>query len=128
LSTSAGSSPALHQRRSDFAPFTPLVSSSRCPDANGTAAAAAVACPSCGDAFPSEVAVSEHLDGCLASAGGARACASAYLAADLAPPAASVEVVKRLLGNLLREPENDKFRYFFTSSDDCWSYVKRGKQ
>ncbi|PWZ54204.1 Alpha-galactosidase [Zea mays] len=82
----------------------------------------------CGDAFPSEVAVSEHLDGCLASAGGARACASAYLAADPAPPAASVEVVKRLLGNLLQEPENDKFRYFFTSSDDCWSYVKRGKQ
>jgi hypothetical protein len=39
-----------------------------------------------------------------------------------------VEVVKRLLGNLLQEPENDKFRYFFTSSDDCWSYVKRGKQ
>ncbi|ONL93908.1 Alpha-galactosidase 1 [Zea mays] len=97
-------------------------------DANGTAAAAAVACPSCEDAFPSEVAVSEHLDGCLASAGGARACASAYLAADPAPPAASVEVVKRLLGNLLQEPENDKFRYFFTSSDDCWSYVKRGKQ
>ncbi|ONM21722.1 Plant UBX domain-containing protein 2 [Zea mays] len=94
----------------DFAPLTPLVSSSSCrPDANGTAAAA-VACPSCGDAFPSEVAVSEHLDGCLASAGGARACASAYLAADPPPPAASVEVVKRLLGNLLREPENDKFR------------------
>jgi UBX domain-containing protein 6 len=41
---------------------------------------------------------------------GAPARASAYLAADPAPPAASVEVVKRLLGNLLREPENDKFR------------------
>ncbi|CAD6225041.1 unnamed protein product [Miscanthus lutarioriparius] len=94
-----------------FHPFTPLVSSassSRRPDANGTAAAATVACPSCGDAFPSELAVSEHLDGCLASAGGARARAAAYLAAD--PPLASVEVVKRLLGNLLREPGNDKFR------------------
>jgi len=92
----------------DFTPFTPLVSSSsRRPDANGTAA---VACPSCGDAFPSELAVSDHLDGCLASAGGARARAAAYLAADPPPPAASVEVVKRLLGNLLREPGNDKFR------------------
>jgi UBX domain-containing protein 6 len=40
--------------------------------------------------------------------GGARARAAAYLAAD--PPAAAVEVVKRLLGNLLREPGNDKFR------------------
>ncbi|XP_066390215.1 plant UBX domain-containing protein 2-like [Miscanthus floridulus] len=93
----------------DFTPFTPLVSSRR-PDANGTAAAATVACPSCGDAFPSELAVSEHLDGCLASAGGARARAAAYLAADPPPPGASVEVVKRLLGNLLREPGNDKFR------------------
>lgn len=93
----------------DFTPFTPLVSSSssRRPDANGTAT---VACPSCGDAFPSELAVSDHIDGCLASAGGARARAAVYLAADPPPPAASVEVVKRLLGNLLREPGNDKFR------------------
>ncbi|KAK3133287.1 hypothetical protein QOZ80_6AG0534690 [Eleusine coracana subsp. coracana] len=96
----------------EFTPFTPHISSSasRRPDAtaNGSASAATVACPSCGDAFPSEIAVSEHLDGCLASAGGARARAAAYLAAD--PPAAAVEVVKRLLGNLLREPGNDKFR------------------
>jgi UBX domain-containing protein 6 len=60
------------------------------------------------DAFPSELAVSEHIDGCLASAGGARARAAAYLAAD--PPTSAVEVVKLLLGNLLREPGNDKFR------------------
>lgn len=33
-----------------------------------------------------------------------------YLAADPPPPPAAVEVVKRLLGNLLREPSNDKFR------------------
>ncbi|TVU09490.1 hypothetical protein EJB05_42966, partial [Eragrostis curvula] len=94
----------------EFTPFAPLISSSasRRPDANGDASAATIACPSCGDAFPSELSVSEHLDGCLASAGGARARAAAYLAAD--PPAAAVEVVKRLLGNLLREPGNDKFR------------------
>ncbi|KAJ1289610.1 hypothetical protein BS78_02G178100 [Paspalum vaginatum] len=90
----------------EFTPFAPVISSSsRRPDANGAAAAGTVACPSCGDAFRSE-----HLDGCLASAGGARARAAAYLAADPAPPAAAVEVVKRLLGNLLREPGNDKFR------------------
>ncbi|XP_039795145.1 plant UBX domain-containing protein 2-like isoform X1 [Panicum virgatum] len=95
----------------DFTPFTPLISSStRRPDANGAAAAPTVACPSCGDAFRSELAVSEHLDGCLASAGGARARAAAYLAADPPPPAAAVEVLKRLLGNLLREPGSDKFR------------------
>ncbi|PAN12320.1 hypothetical protein PAHAL_2G259200 [Panicum hallii] len=98
----------------DFTPFTPLISSSssssRRPDAKGAAAAPTVACPSCGDAFRSELAVSEHLDGCLASAGGARARAAAYLAADPPPPAAAVEVLKRLLGNLLREPGSDKFR------------------
>jgi len=95
----------------DFTPFTPLISSSsRRPDANGAAPAPTVACPSCGDAFRSELAVSEHLDGCLASAGGARARAAAYLAADPPPPAAAVEVLKRLLGNLLREPGSDKFR------------------
>ncbi|RLN35548.1 plant UBX domain-containing protein 2 [Panicum miliaceum] len=87
-----------------------ISSSSRRPDANVAAAAATVACPSCGDAFRSELAVSEHLDGCLASAGGAPARAAAYLAADPPPPAAAVEVLKRLLGNLLREPGSDKFR------------------
>ncbi|CAL5095857.1 unnamed protein product [Urochloa decumbens] len=96
----------------EFTPFTPLISStssaSRRPDANG--AAPAVACPSCGDAFHSELSVSEHLDGCLASAGGARARAAAYLAADPPPPAAAVEVLKRLMGNLLRDPRSDKFR------------------
>ncbi|CAN6217602.1 unnamed protein product [Urochloa humidicola] len=95
----------------EFTPFAPLISSSsRRPDANGTAAAPTVACPSCGDAFRSELAVAEHLDGCLASAGGARARAAAYLAADPPPPAAAVEVLKRLLGNLLRDPHSDKFR------------------
>ncbi|KAL6600771.1 hypothetical protein ACP70R_045056 [Stipagrostis hirtigluma subsp. patula] len=99
--------PAPRPATTDFTPFTPLISSttssSRGPDA-------AVACPSCEDAFPSETAVSEHLDGCLASAGGARARAAAYLAADPPPPAAAVEVLKRLLGNLIKEPGNDKFR------------------
>uniref|UniRef100_A0ACD5XS78 Uncharacterized protein n=1 Tax=Avena sativa TaxID=4498 RepID=A0ACD5XS78_AVESA len=90
---------------SDFTPFTPLVSSSRRPDAIG---GDTVACPNCGDAFSSENAVSEHLDGCLAAAGGARSRAAAYLAGN--PPAAAVEVVKKLLGNLLNEPGNDKYR------------------
>ncbi|CAN6210652.1 unnamed protein product [Urochloa humidicola] len=95
----------------EFTPFAPLISSSsRRPDANGAEPAPTVACPSCGDAFRSELAVSEHLDGCLASAGGARARAAAYLAADPPPPAAAVEVLKRLLGNLLRDPRSDKFR------------------
>ncbi|XP_044388737.1 plant UBX domain-containing protein 2 [Triticum aestivum] len=94
---------------SEFTPFTPFTavisSSSRRPDANG---GDTVACPNCGDAFSSEHAVSEHLDGCLASAGGARARAAAYLAGN--PPPAAVEVVKKLLGNLLKEPGNDKYR------------------
>uniref|UniRef100_A0A0E0M0Z8 UBX domain-containing protein n=1 Tax=Oryza punctata TaxID=4537 RepID=A0A0E0M0Z8_ORYPU len=58
--------------------------------------------------FPSELAVSDHLDGCLAAAGGARPRAAAYLAGD--PPASAVEVVKRLLGNLLSDPRNDRYR------------------
>nr|XP_020186328.2 LOW QUALITY PROTEIN: plant UBX domain-containing protein 2 [Aegilops tauschii subsp. strangulata] len=92
---------------SEFTPFTAVISSSssRRPDANG---GDTVACPNCGDAFSSEHAVSEHLDGCLASAGGARARAAAYLAGN--PPPAAVEVVKKLLGNLLKEPGNDKYR------------------
>ncbi|XP_062199420.1 plant UBX domain-containing protein 2-like [Phragmites australis] len=98
----------------DFTPFTPLISSttsaSRRPDAAANGFAATVVCPSCSDPFPSELAVSEHLDGCIASAGGARARAAAYLTADPPPPASAVEVVKRLLGNLLREPGNEKFR------------------
>jgi len=41
---------------------------------------------------------------------GARARAAAYLTADPPPLVAAVEVLKRLLGNLLREPGSDKFR------------------
>ncbi|KAL6846596.1 hypothetical protein ACP4OV_024044 [Aristida adscensionis] len=106
--------PAPRPPATEFTPFAPLISttpaaaSSRRPAAEG--AAAAVACPSCEEAFPSETAVAEHLDGCLASAGGARPRAAAFLAADPPPPPAAVEVLKRLLGNLLREPANDKYR------------------
>ncbi|KAK1601738.1 hypothetical protein QYE76_016472 [Lolium multiflorum] len=89
-------------------PLVPSSSPARRPDANSSNTT--VACPNCGDGFTTEHAVSEHLDGCLAAAGGARARAAAYLAADPPPPAAAVEVAKRLLGNLLREPGNDKFR------------------
>ncbi|KAG8056693.1 hypothetical protein GUJ93_ZPchr0002g26782 [Zizania palustris] len=111
--------PAAHKREaarpsapSGFAPFTPLIStSSRRTDGPASAAAeedATVACPSCAEAFPSELAVSGHLDGCLAAAGGARPRAAEYLAGN--PPAAAVEVVKKLLGNLLGDPGNEKFR------------------
>ncbi|KAF0915615.1 hypothetical protein E2562_037469 [Oryza meyeriana var. granulata] len=99
---------------SGFAPYSPLISTSSRrtdpPAAAGMGARedGAVACPSCSEAFPSELAVSDHLDGCLAAAGGARPRAAAYLAGD--PPAASVEVVKKLLGNLLADPRNDKYR------------------
>jgi UBX domain-containing protein 6 len=99
--------PPPKQQQQPPRPSAPLVSSSssRRPDAND---GATVACPNCGDAFSSEHAVSEHLDGCLAAAGGARSRAAAYLAGN--PPAAAVEVAKKLLGNLLKEPGNDKFR------------------
>ncbi|BAF25036.2 Os09g0401600 [Oryza sativa Japonica Group] len=97
---------------SGFAPYSPLIStSSRRTDPPAGAGAGeddAVACPSCAEPFPSELAVSDHLDGCLAAAGGARPRAAAYLAGD--PPASAVEVVKRLLGNLLSDPRNDKYR------------------
>ncbi|CAL5074386.1 unnamed protein product [Urochloa decumbens] len=85
----------------EFTPFVPLISSTSSasfrPDVNG--AAPAVACPSCGDAFHSELLVSEHLDGCLASAGGACARAAAYLAADPSLPMAAVEFRRVRLGN-----------------------------
>uniref|UniRef100_A0A0D9XDI9 Uncharacterized protein n=1 Tax=Leersia perrieri TaxID=77586 RepID=A0A0D9XDI9_9ORYZ len=97
-----------------FAPYAPLITTSRRAAAaaeteeGAAAAAAAFECPSCGEAFPTEHAVSDHLDGCLGSAGGAKPRAAAYMAGD--PPASAVELVKKLLGNLLADPGNEKFR------------------
>ncbi|BAS74763.1 Os01g0797075 [Oryza sativa Japonica Group] len=64
--------------------------------AAGSGEEAAVTCPIYVKPFPSELAVSDHLVGCLVVAGGACPYAATYLAGD--PLAFVMEVVKKLLG------------------------------
>ncbi|KAK9276904.1 hypothetical protein L1049_006441 [Liquidambar formosana] len=87
-------------------------------------------CPICGQSFRSEEEVSTHVDSCVDnsvgknsldgvaalpgddSGAGSRseleACVTAFVSGK--PPEGSVEVVLKLLHNIVREPENAKFR------------------
>ncbi|XP_020083507.1 plant UBX domain-containing protein 2, partial [Ananas comosus] len=97
-----------------FNPFDPLISSSasRRP-ANGASSLALFECPVCARPFPSEADVSAHVDSCLTQeppSSPVAARVAAFLSAAPPPPEGSVEVVRKLLGNVVREPGNDKFR------------------
>ncbi|KAL5553227.1 hypothetical protein UlMin_040628 [Ulmus minor] len=77
-------------------------------------------CPICGQSFRSEGEVSEHVENCINKAekngeNGAESsqselevCVGTFLSGK--PAAGSVEVVLRLLRNVVKEPENAKFR------------------
>ncbi|XP_061990021.1 plant UBX domain-containing protein 2 [Rosa rugosa] len=82
-------------------------------------------CPICGKAFRSEDEVSIHVDSCVnnsadnesaegvsgsveTSRSGLEACIGTFASGN--PGSGSVEVVLRLLRNIVREPENVKFR------------------
>lgn len=85
-------------------------------------------CPVCGNSFRSEEEVSDHVEDCLSSRvansevvselpngqvdteskNELAGCVAAYMSAG--PPDGSVEVVRRLLKNIVKEPGNDKFR------------------
>ncbi|KAL3644723.1 hypothetical protein CASFOL_009903 [Castilleja foliolosa] len=77
-------------------------------------------CPVCGKAYTSEDEVSIHVESCLSSENeivgnesgeiGSRleACVSAYVSGN--PSDGSKEVILRLLKNVVKEPENAKFR------------------
>lgn len=88
-------------------------------------------CPVCNRAFGSEVEVSEHIESCVNDSSASdtnglvsgpengekdqpdcasevEACVGAYVSGR--PPEGSVDVVIRLLKNIVKEPENAKFR------------------
>ncbi|KAJ0981297.1 hypothetical protein J5N97_009552 [Dioscorea zingiberensis] len=91
---------------STFDPFDPLISSS-----GRTSAATSIDCPICSLSFPSEAEVSAHLDSCLSASSQDStvvACVSSFISGK--PSKESLEVVLKLLRNVVREPENGKFR------------------
>ncbi|CAL0313832.1 unnamed protein product [Lupinus luteus] len=83
-------------------------------------------CPICGKSFRSEEEVSEHVDSCLSnpiesvvvsdknneevewSNGELEVCIGTYISGN--PSEGSIDVVLKLLRNIVREPENAKFR------------------
>ncbi|EXC26995.1 UBX domain-containing protein 6 [Morus notabilis] len=83
-------------------------------------------CPICGQSFRTEEEVSEHVESCVnnnsdntvenggsnnendSSESELEACIGAFLSGELA--SGSVEIVFKLLNNVVREPENAKFR------------------
>ncbi|CAK9150325.1 unnamed protein product [Ilex paraguariensis] len=112
---------------SGFDPFDSLITSGK-RNSNGYSLKV-FECPVCGGGFGSEQEVSEHVEGCFSSSeannliaskdfdGGEslvevksklEACVGTYLSGY--PSMGSVEVVLKLLGNVVREPENAKFR------------------
>ncbi|XP_020584142.1 plant UBX domain-containing protein 2 [Phalaenopsis equestris] len=104
--------PSITANRSPpgFDPYEPLVASGK----RSTSAATTVECPICSSSFPSEESVSAHLDSCIGpsadagSDGGVAKCVSAFLSGE--PAEGSAETAIKLLGNVFREPSNEKFR------------------
>lgn len=114
------------ERKSEngFDPFDSLITSGK-RNPNGYALKG-VECPVCSRVFSSEEEVSEHIDTCLGNAtnsvsvteesglelgGGStrlQSCVSAYVSGN--PSDGSQEVVLRLLRNVVKEPDNAKFR------------------
>ncbi|KAH7679776.1 UBX domain-containing protein 6 [Dioscorea alata] len=70
-------------------------------------APATIDCPVCNLSFSSEADVAAHLDSCLSNSA-VTACVSSFISGK--PGKESVEIVLKLLRNVVREPENDKFR------------------
>nr|XP_009417657.2 PREDICTED: plant UBX domain-containing protein 2 [Musa acuminata subsp. malaccensis] len=111
--------PSPSSSSADFDPFDPLISSGRQVE-NGPSVPAPFACPVCTRPFPTEADVSAHLDVCLAHDASAAPDPAMADSSDVAarvsafvssgPPQGAVEVVLKLLGNVAREPQNEKFR------------------
>ncbi|KAK6146739.1 hypothetical protein DH2020_020608 [Rehmannia glutinosa] len=104
-----------------FDPFNSLITSGK-RNPNGYSLEV-FECPVCGKAYTSEEEVSIHVESCLSTAnsgnesGGKeldgtenqlQTCVSAYVSAK--PSEGSKEVLMRLLKNVVKEPENAKFR------------------
>ncbi|KAL3830743.1 hypothetical protein ACJIZ3_019545 [Penstemon smallii] len=104
-----------------FDPFNSLVTSGK-RNPNGYSLNG-FECPVCGQIYTSEDEVSSHIESCLSNSDSSnanpdkesegvenqlQACVSAYVSAK--PTDNSMEVVVRLLKNVVKEPENAKFR------------------
>uniref|UniRef100_A0A1D1XPS9 UBX domain-containing protein 6 n=1 Tax=Anthurium amnicola TaxID=1678845 RepID=A0A1D1XPS9_9ARAE len=116
----AGLKPSADQ----FSPFDTLISSGK--RSVNVSAPEVFECPVCSRPYATEGEVSVHVEACLAANGKGGSVsadgdvAQAGMRDDLAgrvgefvssePPGESVEVVLRLMRNVVREPENDKFR------------------
>ncbi|XP_008803481.1 plant UBX domain-containing protein 2 isoform X2 [Phoenix dactylifera] len=101
----------------EFNPFDPLVSSGR-HLVNGFTQSSvnSFECPVCARSFPSEADVAAHIDACLtqdaATAPLGNGVVAEHVSTFLSAVSAdgAVEVVLKLLRNVVREPENEKFR------------------
>ncbi|XP_068662702.1 plant UBX domain-containing protein 2 isoform X1 [Aristolochia californica] len=117
----SSSPPKASHRPEGFDPFDPFISSTR-RTKNGTSLNV-FQCPVCGGAYGSEEEVSEHVEACLsdrvAESTGPQnvevdmrnelmGWVGVYLSGE--PSEGSVEVVLKLLRNIVKEPGNDKFR------------------
>ncbi|KAF5750127.1 putative Plant UBX domain-containing protein 2 [Tripterygium wilfordii] len=121
---SVGSSIPSRQPENVFDPYGSLITSGK-RSKNGYSLNV-FECPICGGSFRSEEDVSAHVEGCVNNNSSAEesnagvvsngsearseleACVGAFLSGK--PPVDSVGVVIRLLRNIVREPENVKFR------------------
>ncbi|XP_051149416.1 plant UBX domain-containing protein 2 [Andrographis paniculata] len=116
------SNPSAASPESGFDPFNPLITSGK---RNPKGYSLQVfECPVCGKGYPSEEEVSAHVESCLTSSDSVaetdnnkitievdsqlQSCVNTYLSSN--PSEASIEVVMRLLRNLVKEPGNSKFR------------------
>ncbi|XP_042444900.1 plant UBX domain-containing protein 2-like [Zingiber officinale] len=103
--------PASDASTSLSSDFDPLISSAR--QINNRNPTVSFSCPVCSRPFSSESDVSTHLDGCVAPDSisgdvGVPARVEEFLSAG--PPDGAVDVVLKLLGNVAKDPANEKFR------------------
>ncbi|KAK8933670.1 hypothetical protein KSP39_PZI015439 [Platanthera zijinensis] len=94
-----------------FDPYKPLVTSGQRLGSD-TSTAAGVECPICSSSFPSEEAVSAHIDSCIGPSAGAVSDAgvSNRVGEFMSRGEGSVEIVTKLLKNVAGEPGNEKYR------------------
>lgn len=103
-----------------FSPYDPLISSSSKTSTSipsSSSSSSPFQCPACPRTFPTESDVSSHLDSCLARQPepesieprkGASHKVEKFLSGN--PTENSIEVMQKLLGNIVKEPSSEKFR------------------
>lgn len=100
-----------------FSPYDPLItsSSSTSTSISSSPSPSPFQCPVCARTFPTESEVSSHLDSCLTPQPESTEPKKSvphkveeFLSGN--PTENSIEVMKKLLGNVVREPSSEKFR------------------